>query len=167
MLEGQVGRVARGVRERTGLCDRPQERTDALVGASKLEDLLDHGAVLARQLGGPLGAAIVRVLADLDPQDAVGAGNGGAGHASIEALQGDGLAAAWDAHPLRDARDRAHGAELFAVARNEEDLCVIAGFQRQRGGHAWEDDGVFDRYQPEGFHLLSSTFAGCIDYGSQ
>ena len=47
LLEGEVGGVARRVGERAGLDDGAQERRDALVGAAQLEDLLDHGAVLA------------------------------------------------------------------------------------------------------------------------
>ena len=57
LLEGEVGGVARRVGECAGLHDGTEERRDALVGATQLEDLLDHGAVLA--LEGP-GAAVHR-----------------------------------------------------------------------------------------------------------
>ena len=52
LVEGQVGRVAGGVGERAGLGDRAHERRDAAVVAAQLEDLLDHGAVLALELAG-------------------------------------------------------------------------------------------------------------------
>ena len=55
-LEREVGRVAGGVRQRARVLDRAQERDDA-AGTARLEDLLDHDAVLAGEL--------VRVLADL------------------------------------------------------------------------------------------------------
>ena len=50
LLEGQVGGVARGVGERARLRDRADERRDATVVSAQLEDLLDHGAVLALEL---------------------------------------------------------------------------------------------------------------------
>ena len=55
-LQRQVRRVARRVRQRAGVLDRAQERDDA-AGTARLEDLLDHDAVLACEL--------VCVLADL------------------------------------------------------------------------------------------------------
>src|SRR5207245_227540 len=50
LLEGEVGRVARGVRERARLGDRADEGRDAPVVAAQLEDLLDDGAVLGLEL---------------------------------------------------------------------------------------------------------------------
>ena len=50
LLERDVGRVADRVGQRAGLADRAQPRADALVDAAQLEDLLDHGAVLALEV---------------------------------------------------------------------------------------------------------------------
>ena len=49
-LVGDVGGEAGGVGQRARLLDRAQEGGDAAVVAAQLEDLLDHGAVFARQL---------------------------------------------------------------------------------------------------------------------
>src|SRR5262249_13227801 len=56
LLEAQVGRVAGGVRQGARLDDRAQERADSRIRFAQLEDLLDHSAVLARELSGALGA---------------------------------------------------------------------------------------------------------------
>ena len=50
----QVGAVAGGVGERARLADRAQEGADAAIRSTQLEDLLDHGAVLALELACPL-----------------------------------------------------------------------------------------------------------------
>ena len=72
LLEGDVGRVADRVGQRAGLDDRAQELRHALVGAAQLEDLLDHGAVLAL---GVAGAAVDGdVVGDLGHLDAQAAG---------------------------------------------------------------------------------------------
>ena len=80
LLVAQVGRVAGGVGEGSGLVDRAQERADPVVGVAEVEDLLDHGAVLAF-LGSDLVVALGRVVVgrDLDSQGAVDAGAGDAG----------------------------------------------------------------------------------------
>ena len=71
LLEGHVGRVADRVGQGAGLGDRAQERADALVGAARLEDLLDDGAVLALELAGaPVDRDGVGGLLDLDAQAA-------------------------------------------------------------------------------------------------
>ena len=50
LREGQLGRVAGGVRESAGVDDRADERRDPAVVAAQLEDLLDDGAVLGLEL---------------------------------------------------------------------------------------------------------------------
>ena len=50
LLERDVGRVADRVGQRAGLADGAQPGADAVVDAAQLEDLLDHGAVLALEL---------------------------------------------------------------------------------------------------------------------
>ena len=52
--ERDVGAVAGGVGQRPWLGDRAQERRDPPVVAAQLEDLLDHGAVVALELADPL-----------------------------------------------------------------------------------------------------------------
>ena len=100
-LVGDVGGEAGGVGQGAGLLDRAQEGGDAAVVAAQLEDLLDHGAVLAGQLAGVLvvGVAVVDLL-HLDPQVLVVAlaRLGGAGEAAVQADHGrDRGAAARDA----------------------------------------------------------------------
>ena len=71
LLERHVGRVADRVGQRAGLGDRAQERADAVVGAAQLEDLLDHGAVLALGVAGAaVDRDVVGVLGDLDAEAA-------------------------------------------------------------------------------------------------
>jgi hypothetical protein len=52
LLEGEVRGVAARVGQRAGLGDGPHERGHAAVVAAELEELLDHGAVLALELAG-------------------------------------------------------------------------------------------------------------------
>ena len=60
----------------------------AAVVAAQLEDLLDHGAVLALQVAGlAVDGDRVGTLLDLDEQPAVGQRLGGAGDAAVEALE--------------------------------------------------------------------------------
>ena len=118
----QVGRVAGGVGERAGLGDRAQEGADAVVGLAQLEDLLDHGAVLALELSDPLvrpgpasGCAV-----DLDPQVAAAVGAGVLGRAAVEALHGHRLPAAGDPHPLEHLGHDPDRGELAVAARDQE-----------------------------------------------
>ena len=108
--EAEVGAVAGGVGERARLGDRAQERRHAAVVAAQLEDLLDHGAVLALELADPVaGVGRVGKLLDLDHERAVGAGLGLAGAAAMQALEGDRVDAAGQAalvDHLGDGADR-------------------------------------------------------------
>ena len=93
LLVGDVGRVAAGVGQRARLGDAAHEGGDAAVVAAQLEDLLDHGAVLALEVAGAaVDGDVVGLLLDLDVQTAVGQGLGGAGDAAVQALEGDGAA---------------------------------------------------------------------------
>ena len=75
LLEGQVGRVAGGVGQRARLGDRAHERGHAAVVAAQLEDLLDHGAVLALEVAGaPVDGLVVGMRLDLHAQGAGGVG---------------------------------------------------------------------------------------------
>ena len=118
LLEGDVGRVADGVGQGAGLGDGAQERADALVGAARLEDLLDDGAVLALEItGAPVDRDGVGSLLDLDAQAAEGIGAGGAGDAAHLAGEGHGAAAAGQPDAIGDVRDRPDLGELRLVTR--------------------------------------------------
>ena len=150
LLEGHVGRVADRVGQGAGLDDRAQERRDALVGAAQLEDLLDHGAVLALgHAGAAVDGDVVGVLGHLDAQAAAGVGVGGAGDAAGDAGERDGAAAARQAHQIGDLGDRADLRELALVARDEQDARLVAHVHGQRHVHRGEDDGVVEGYEEQ------------------
>ena len=128
-----------------GLHDRAQERRDALVGAAQLEDLLDHGAVLALELAG---AAVDRRVVDAllggDPQAAEGVGARGAEHSARLALQHRAAATAGQAHRLDDAGDRADLGVLALVTRHEQHLLLAVHVDGERDVHGREDDRVVE-----------------------
>ena len=135
-----------------GLLDRAQEGGDALVGAAQLEDLLDHGAVLAHELVGALvlGVAVVDLL-----------------HLDAQLVAVAGLRRA---RPGRDAgRRRSPPAAPFgswprsitsattpmrpnspSLARQQEDAILLAGVDRQGRGDAGEDDRFVKWNQKKG-----------------
>ena len=154
LLEGDVGRVADRVGQRARLGDRAQERGDALVGAALLEDLLDHGAVLA--LGGagaPVDGDVVGALLDLDAQAAGLVGVGGAGDAAGDAGQRDGTAAAGEADAVRDLGDRPDLGELAVVAGDQQDARLVTRVHGQRDVHRGEDDRVVEGYEEQRGHV--------------
>ena len=162
LLIGQVGAVAARVGQGARLADRAQERGDAALVAAQLEDLLDHGAVLALQVAGlAVHGDGVGTLLDLDEQASVGKRLGGAGDAAMEALQRHGAATTGEADAVADLGDGAHGGEFGLVARDQQDLLLIAGFDRQRERHAREDDDVVQRDQKEATHQVF-TFASYL-----
>ena len=157
LLVGDVGAEAGGVGERAGLLDRAQEGGDAAVVAAQLEDLLDHGAVLARELAGVLvvGVAVVDLL-DLDAQG-VGSSSprlGGAGEAAVQADHGRDRVAAARAAVLDHLGDDADAAELAVAAGEQEDALLLADVDRQGGGDGGEDDRVVERDQEIGHNQV-------------
>ena len=92
LLVGQreVGAVAGGVGERPRLGDRAQEGRDAAVVAAQLEDLLDHGAVVALELAEPVAAGDAASWSslDLDHELAARGRRGGPGAAAVQARSG-------------------------------------------------------------------------------
>ena len=148
--EVDVGCVGSRVRECAGRGDRAHEGADPRVGLPQLEDLLDDRAVLALELG-RLDARrlLVRALLDLHPQAPVGLRVGGAGHASVQAGQADGCAAARDADELRHLGHRADLRVLAFVHRHEEDAFSVADVDGQGDRHVREDDAVLQRDQQQ------------------
>src|SRR5207245_4206063 len=85
LLEARLGRVRGRVGERAGLADRADECRDAPVVAAKLEDLLDHRAVLALELARlHSGRLLVGPLLDLDAQPALAVGVSRAGGSPVQ-----------------------------------------------------------------------------------
>ena len=90
---------------------------------------------------------LVGALVDLDEQPAVGKGVGGAGDPAVEAVQLDGAGAAGQPDAIGDLGHGADAGEIALVAGDEQDALLLAGIDRQRDGHAREDDGVVERNQ--------------------
>src|SRR5829696_5931534 len=84
LLERQVRGVDGGVGDLAGVGDAPQQLGD-LGGAAGLEDVLDHGPVLAGKLHGPLGGRRVVDRLDLDPGGGPGAGHAGPDAGPVQA----------------------------------------------------------------------------------
>ena len=140
------GAEAGGVGQRAGLLDRAQEGGDATVVAAQLEDLLDHGAVLAGELAGVLvvGVAVVDLL-DLDVQGAVVV------HVvAAPAMPRCRPTTVATGTPRRETAvldhlgDDADAAELAVTAGDEEDALVLADVDRQGRGDGREDDRVVE-----------------------
>ena len=145
LLEAQVGGVAGGVGQRAGLADRADPAGDAAVVAAQLEELLDHGAVLALELAGaPVDGDVVRVLGDLDVQCAVGRGLGGADEAARFAGQDGAAAAAGEADAVADGRDRADGGVVAVVAGDQDHALGVTDVDGDRDVHRGEDDCVVE-----------------------
>jgi hypothetical protein len=142
----EVGGVPRGVGEGAGLADRAHEAGDPAVIAAQLEDLLDHGAVLALQVAGlAIDRHFIGPLVDLDEQASVRQRLGGTGNAAVQGLQLKGAAATGQAHAIGHLGDRTHPGELILVSGHQQDALFIAGVDRQRERHAREDDDVLQR----------------------
>ena len=159
-LQREVGRIAGGIRERARVLDRAQERDDA-AGTARLEDLLDHDAVLAGELMCVLADLVgVGVLGHGDSQctaDALaltlaelGAVQGADGGATVAARQHRGLAVELGDHADRRELSFAAGCDhdaRGAVGRQ----CVIEGGaglvagDRDRDRHVREDHTVIER----------------------
>ena len=158
LLEGEVGRVARGVGERARLGDRAQEGRDAAVVAAVLEDLLDHGAVLALELArAAVARLVVRVLLDLDAQGAARIGLRGADDAAVEPVELDGAAAARQADLGADLGDRADLRVGVLVARHEQHALLVADVHGQGDAHVREHDDVLEGDQRRSVGISASV----------
>ena len=159
LLEGEVGGVAARVGQRAGLGDRAHERSHAAVVAAQLEDLLDHGAVLALELAGAaVDGLVVGGSSTSTRRRPVGSVLGGAGDAAVEAVQRDGLDAAGQADVVGDLGDGADGRELGLVPGHEQHALLVGDVDGERHGHVGEDDGVVERDQEEAGHEVSGSY---------
>ena len=150
LVEGEVGRVGGRVGERAHVADRADERGDAAVVAAQLEDLLDDRAVLALELA-RLDARrlLVGPLVDLDPEVPLRVGVRGAELGAVQALEGDGAAAAGHADALADLGDGADLRVLALVPRDEQHALLVADVDGDGDVHVREDDEVVQRYEEQ------------------
>ena len=152
LLVGQVRRVAAGVGQGARLGDGAHEGGHAAVVTAQIEDLLDHGAVLALEIAGaPVDGHVVGMRIDLHAQRAGGVGAGRADAAAVQALERDGAAAAGKAHVLDHVGDGADAGELVALAGHEHHALGVTGVDGQGHVHVGEDDGVVDGDQEKIF----------------
>ena len=148
------GRVAGRVRERSGLGDRADECCDATVVTAQLEDLLDHGAVLALELAdAPVRALFVQPLLDVDEQAALAVGARRAGDPTVQAVQRNRTTAAGKPNPVRHLGDRPHLRVLVVVLRDEQHAVLVADVDRQSHVHVREDDDVVQGHEQQ-THLV-------------
>ena len=143
LLEGQVGRVARGVGQRTRRADGADELLDAAIGSPQVEDLVDHGAVLALELDGPVVVGV-----------GVGQADGGGAELTVRALfdivgpravqpadRGRDRAA-WKLDALDHVGERADLGGRALDGRDEQDLVLVAGVDREGGRRVGEGHDV-------------------------
>ena len=97
------------------------------------------------------------MLLDLDEQEAVGAGVGGAGDAARLTLEDGAGDASGQPDALRDTRDRADLGEVALVAGDQEDALLTVGVHGQRHVHGGEDDRVFQGDQEKRVHCRDSV----------
>ncbi len=153
LLGRQVRRVAGEVRQVAGGAGRAQELHD-LGHAARLDQVLEQGAVFARQLQRALGWRLrVEDRVGLDPQRPADVGLTAAQPGAVLAADHEGLGPGRQLRRLAEPGDGAHGAELAVDARHEEDQAVaLAGgldgrllavpFDREGDAHVGEDDDV-------------------------
>ena len=154
LLEADVRRVADRVGQRAGLADRAQPRADALVDAAELEDLLDHGAVLALELAGlAVDGHVVRAFGHLDAEAAGVVRVGGAGDTAGDAGELHGAGAAGEADAVGHRSDGADLGERVVMARDEQYAILVTDVDRERHVHGGEDHGVVQRDENQRGHL--------------
>ena len=127
LVERHVRGVADRVGQRARLADRAQPRADAVVDAAQLEDLLDHGAVLALEVAcATVDGNVVVVLGHLDTEAAEVVGVGRAGDAAGHSGKGDRSASAGQADVVGHLGDGADLGKCRLVAGDEENLLLVA-----------------------------------------
>ncbi len=161
-VEVEVGRVDGGVGELAGVVDAPQG-VDDLARAARLQDVLDHCAVLASELARPWrGLRLVDPL-DLDPGGAAGAGHARRDLGAVQAPDHD---RHLSARKLPGVLDLGHGADarvaLADLGHQHEQLTGVSG--RRGGGtglgglqggghdHAGQHDAAGQREQRQGLN---------------
>ena len=157
LVLGEFGAEPGGVGQRARLLHGAQEGGDAAVVAAQLEDLLDHGAVLAGQLAGVLvvGVAVVELLhLYAEGLGVVLAGDRRPGEAAVQAEHGRDRVAAARGAALQHLGDDADAGELAVGAGEEEDAILLADVDRQGGGDGGEDDCLVERDQEIGHNQV-------------
>jgi hypothetical protein len=166
LLEGQVGRVSRGVGEGSRLGDRAHEARDGAVVAAQLEDLLDDGAILRLQLARlRRRKLLVGMLLDLDAEVAARVGVRCADDAAEQPFERHGAHATGQADAVAHLGDSADLGVFVLVARHEQDALVVADVHGEGDVHVREDDGVLERHEQERAHGLP-PFGICIHAAS-
>jgi hypothetical protein len=79
----------------------------------------------------------------------------------VEALQGHSASTAGKANAIADLSDGAHVGKFGLVAGDQQNLLLIAGFDRQRERHARENDYVVERDKKKATHEVF-TFASYL-----
>ena len=136
------------------LGDRAQEGRDAAVVAAQLEDLLDHGAVLALELAGlAVHGLVVGMRLDLHAQLALRRRC-----APLRPMPRCRPARATALPPpgrrirLGHLGHGAHVGELVVLPRHQQDSLLVTHVDGERHGHGREDDRVVDRNQKKCLH---------------
>ena len=159
-LEGEIGRIARDVRDLSRIRQPPEELGDG-GDAARFDDALDRGAVLAGERFRPFGRGLIRDGLELNPRRFAGAGHADADRRAGQATDHERLRAAPDLAQVLDLRDRPDARiapvesrheheEAVDVARGGVDRCLGFGrLQCERHHHARQDHAGGEREQRE------------------
>jgi hypothetical protein len=162
LVQLQLGRIAGHIGELARMLDAAQHLTDSRC-AAQVEQVLEHGAVLAGELvrrGGQLVELGIWRRLDGHPQRAV-AFDGGAGEqAAVLTAEDRCLASVWQAAGFLDVGDGADGGQVSVDARDDDHQAVgltggkdggasALGFDGDRHGHVRQDDAVIQRQHGE------------------
>src|SRR6202035_3468249 len=86
LLDAEVGRVSGQIREVTRMPNRP-DRLDGAAGSTELEEVLDEGAILTRELARCVAGVAVGEWLDLDPERPSDVGLAATEASAVQALQ--------------------------------------------------------------------------------
>ncbi len=170
LLDREIGRVRGGVRELTGVVDPCQHVGDP-ARAAVLENGLDDGPVLARELLGPGRGRLLLDFLGLDVQRAVRTGLAGADVGAARATDDEReravgeLSGALDGCHGADAREAAvdsgneHNAVAGLLGRGTRPLRFV-GLERDGHDHLREHDPLCERQQGQKLRLSLWHSAG-------
>ena len=160
LLEVQVGRVARRVRERTRL-GHVVEYPDQPGGAALGEDVLHHGAVLTSQLVDGTALCVLLDRLDAHPQRGARAGDAGADARTLHAAHHHAAHPVGQLAGVLDRRDRADTRVAALDAGHEQQVTVgrrrcvdrgasLVGLDRHGDHHPGQDHARGQRQQRQG-----------------